>query len=73
MTANEKHDLCVWWWGRKLPEELSGYSNLSSLTDSDYKLLGNFKEVYEQAQEKGTELDWGYQVTIGQVVIGRLA
>lgn len=75
MTATEKHDLRVWWWGRKLPDSYEHLARLSNNTDEDFITLNQLKVQYEQAQEKGIEgeLDWGYQVSVGQVVMGRLA
>lgn len=58
ITDQEKQEIRVFWWGRKLPVAYSEYVNLSSLDDESFRKLKRLKEVWEMQNKP----DWGQQL-----------
>lgn len=56
-----EQDILVWWWGRVLPKTHQNLAHLSNLNDAQLAILTSLRKIWEDAQEEGRSLDWGYQ------------
>ena len=64
-----EQDILTWWWGRVLPKTHQHLTGLSNLNEAQLAVLTSLKNIWEEAQETETPLEWGYQFRMKDIKV----